>query len=144
MVPVMSAGPFARLRRLSGERRRLLVEAAALLVSASAVVAVLPFRFSIRFGCVPVRREARGALEDIVWAVETAARRLPWKVVCIEKGLVAQRMLRGAGIDAVLHYGARQTPSDGRLEAHVWVTVDGCAVIGGEEAAGFAAVATYP
>jgi hypothetical protein len=64
--------------------------------------------------------------------------------VCIEKGLVVQRLLRGGGVDAILHYGARHNPDTSRLEAHVWVTVDGESVIGGAEATGFAEVAKYP
>jgi hypothetical protein len=70
--------------------------------------------------------------------VEAAARRLPWRTACIQKGLAVQRMLRSSGIDAVLHYGARHRPVTGKLEAHVWVTVDGRAVAGGEE------IASYP
>jgi hypothetical protein len=53
-------------------------------------------------------------------------------------------MLRSSGIDAVLHYGARHHPVTGKLEAHVWVTVDGRAVAGGEDAPQFAEIATYP
>ena len=64
--------------------------------------------------------------------------------MCIEQGLAAQRMLRRRGIDARLHYGARNGHSASRLEAHVWVTVDGVPVIGGAEAARYAAIATYP
>ena len=82
-------------------------------------------------------------MDDCVWAVEAASRRLPWRTMCIEKGLVVQRMLRSGGVNAVLHYGARHHPDTSRLEAHVWVTVEGIAVIGGAEAASFALVASY-
>ena len=141
---MMSVGPLTRLHRMERERRKLLLRAAALLTAASACVAILPFRSAIRFGSVPVEQGRRRNIDDVIWAVEAAASRLPWRTVCIEKGLVAQRMLRSSGVDAILHYGARHRPEGGRLEAHVWVTVDDQAVIGGEEAAGFARVATYP
>jgi hypothetical protein len=114
-----------------------------LLAIASAAVALLPFRRAIRLGCVPLGSRKQASIEESAWAVEAAAQRLPWRTVCIEKGIVAQRMLRSGGIDAVLHYGARHNPESRRLEAHVWVTVDGRAVIGGEQAADFAQVATY-
>jgi hypothetical protein len=140
----MKAGPLVRLRRLSGERRRLLLRAIILLGVASAAVALIPFRRAILFGTVPVRPRQSPCFDDIIWSVEAASRRLPWRTMCIEKGLVVQRMLRLAGVDAVLHYGARHHPDTSRLEAHVWVTVDGRAVIGGTEAAEFAPVATYP
>jgi hypothetical protein len=140
----MSAGLFSRLRQLSSERRRLLWRATILLSVTSALVALLPFRIAIRFGCVPLGVKAQYSVDDVLWAVETAARRLPWRIVCIEKGLVTQRMLRSVGFDAILRYGARHHPDSRKLEAHVWVTVDSRAVMGGQEAPAFALVATYP
>jgi hypothetical protein len=62
--------------------------------------------------------------------------------MCIEQGLAAQRMLRSAGAEAVLHYGAQHEPA--KLAAHVWVSVGGTIVIGGEEAADFREIATFP
>ena len=140
----MSANPFARYQRLSGTRRRLLLRALFTLMLASAAVAVLPFRNAIRFGSIALRRSGGVSSDDIAWAVEVAARHTPWRTVCLHKGLAAQHMLRAMGIDALLHYGARHEPERRDLEAHVWVTVEGRAVIGGEEAAGFASVATFP
>jgi hypothetical protein len=64
--------------------------------------------------------------------------------MCIEKGLAAQRMLRSGGVDAILHYGARYRPGSGQLEAHVWISVGGETVMGAEQAANFAELATFP
>jgi hypothetical protein len=141
---MMGARPLVRLRQLGGEQRRLLLKATGLLAVVSAAVALLPFRIAIRFGCGALGATGSTAIDDVVWAVEAAARRMPSRSVCIEKGLVGQRMLRSAGIDAILHYGARQLADGGRLEAHVWVTVGGHTVIGGAEAASFAELAAYP
>ena len=141
---MVRAGPLIRFNRLSRERRRLLLRALVALTAASAAVAFLPFRRAIRWGSVPLGSAANGSIEDIVSAVEAAARRVPWRTVCIEKSLAVQRMLRSAGVDAVLHYGARNHAVQGKLEAHVWVTVADRAVIGGEEAADFALLSTYP
>lgn len=47
---MMGARPLMRIRRLSGEQRRLLLRATLVLTAASAAVAVLPFRRAIRFG----------------------------------------------------------------------------------------------
>jgi hypothetical protein len=55
-----------------------------------------------------------------------------------------QRLLRRGGVDARLHYGARGNGGAGNLEAHVWVSVGGRILIGGDEAAGFAELAVYP
>ena len=138
-----TSNPVSRLQQLAPERRRLLMRACILLTVASAAVAALPFRWAIRLGPVPLGGQRRLSVEDAVWAVQAAARQLPWRTVCIEKGIALQRMLRSSGFDAVLHYGARHHDVTGALEAHVWVTLDGTAVIGGEEAANFAELARY-
>ena len=135
---------LTRLYQLPRHRREVLLRALLTLTGASAAVAFLPFRMAIRFGLVAKRRHGTLAPDECVWAVEAAARRLPWRAVCIEQGLAAQRMLRSAGVDAVLHYGARHCEESGKLQAHVWVSVGDETIIGGEEAADFAEIATYP
>lgn len=135
--------PLLRLYRMDPARRRLVLRAAATLSAASAAVALLPFRRAIRFGSAALGPRGGTSPEAMVAAVEAAATRLPWRTMCIEKGLAAQRLLRRGGTDAQLHYGARHDPETGRLEAHVWVTVDGVAVIGGEEAGGFVEIESY-
>ena len=82
------------------------------------------------------------SVADCVWAIEVSSRRLPWRTACIEKGLATQRLLRTAGVNAILHYGARHQGS--RLEAHVWVTVKDMSVIGGPEDIAFAKMAEFP
>ena len=133
-----------RWQRLGRDRRHLLVRAAVTLAAASVGVAVLPFDRAIRFGSVERRPgRALSKADECVWAVETAARYLPLRAMCIEKGLAVPRLLRRSGVDARLHYGARHDPQTRKLEAHVWVSVNGALVIGGEEAANFAEVTTY-
>src|SRR4051794_14435356 len=118
------ANPFQRLQQLGRERRTLLARAAVTLSLASLAVALLPFRRAIRLSSVQLGTDDEHLrLDDCVWAVEAAARRLPWRAMCIEKGLAVQRMLRRGGIDARLHYGARHHPESRKLQAHVWVTV---------------------
>jgi len=138
------AGLLIRFHHLDGRRRALVARTAIILFFASAAVAWLPFRRAIRFGSVEVQPARRARIEEILWAAEAAARRVPWRTMCIEKGLAVQYLLRKSGIDARLHYGARHDPVGGKLQAHVWVTVDGQPLIGGEEAGDFAEVATYP
>ena len=137
------ARSFAKFRSLDHGRRRLVVRAAVSVTAASAGIACLPFRHAIRFGSVPVSAQSELRIDDWLWALEAVARRLPWRTMCIEKGLALQRLLRRDGIDARLHYGARHV-AGGKLEAHVWVTVAGRPVLGGEEADGFAEIASYP
>ena len=135
-------GSFAKFRSLDLARRKLILRAAVSVTAASAAIACLPFRHAIRFGSVPVSERSEHSVDDWLWAVEAVARRLPWRTMCIEKGLSLQRLLRRDGVDARLHYGARH--DGGKLEAHVWVTVAGRPVLGGEEADGFAEIASSP
>lgn len=66
---------------------------------------------------------------------------MPFRALCFEQGLTLQRMLRSRGRDACLHYGI--SPGE-PLEAHVWVSLDGVIVCGGEEAKRFAEVGRWP
>lgn len=141
--PMIRAQALLQLYRLDRRKRKLLLRALVLLTLVPLALALLPFETAIRLGSVALR-SAPWSLEECRWAVECAARRVPSRTMCIEKGLVLQRLLRLAGIDARLHYGARHHPDSRELEAHVWITVAGEAVLGGEEAQGFAQVATYP
>lgn len=139
----MTAVRRNRWRELDGARRRLLCRAAWWLSLASGAVALFQFNRAIRLGCVNGSESDDCSIADIVWAVEAAARRLPWRTMCIEKGIAVQRVLRASGFDAILHYGARQHAVHGQLEAHVWVSVGEVVVMGGDEMVGFAEVATY-
>ena len=113
-----------------------------MLTVVSAALSLLPFKRAIRLGSVPLAPVSPAAVQDIVSAVETAARQLPWRIVCIQRGITAQRMLRRRGLDAKLHYGIGS--KDDVLAAHVWVSLDGVPVIGGEEATAFAPVGAFP
>lgn len=144
----MLANPIvliSKFQRLGRQRRQLVVEAALALAFVSAALWVLPFNRAIRLGALPLGRKAmaRFVAGDCAWAIETASRHLPWRTVCIQQGIAAQRMMRREGIDATLHYGIANDQSTGKIAAHVWASVDGRTVIGGE-VLNFAPVATYP
>jgi hypothetical protein len=138
-----------KLTRLTPRDWLLLTEATLSLTAASIALRMLPFRKVVETIAMPedgpeqdvARLQAEVA--RIRWAVEAAARRLPWRIVCFQKGLAAQRILRRHNLPAHLHYGiARQ--ADGELKAHVWVTSDAYPVVGHEAASEFARVATFP
>jgi len=134
-------------RPLGATNRRLLAEALPALAFASLAVKLLPFRHVAAWASRGTRRLTGAAdaafLRKARWSVEAWARRVPWRTVCFQKGLALHAMLRSRGIPSRLHYGVRSDAEEG-LKAHVWVTVDGEAVIGGEEAPGFACVAVFP
>lgn len=133
---------LSRFWQLPSERQTLLLEATATLALASAALSLLPFKRAIRLGSIPLGELAAGTSDDVTWAIEKVAPRLPWRNMCIQKGIAAQRMLRRRGFDAILQYGIG---NDGdTLSAHVWVNLDGVPVIGGEEARAFAPVGAFP
>jgi hypothetical protein len=139
---------IAKWRRLDGERRLLLLEALLVVTVASAAIRLLPFKQAVRLASRrQLERQASKAAishnDNVRWAVERAARAVPWRAVCFQKGLALQWMLRRRGIDALLHYGVGHGDR-GELQAHVWVAHGDRIVIGGEEAPRFQRVATFP
>jgi hypothetical protein len=146
-IPV-SAGTtiMRRWARIGAVRRALLVEATGELAVAAAAVGLLPFKRAVRSGSINLLSTAvqphTALTEDIRWAVQAAAKRVPWRAVCFQQGLAIQRMLRRRGVDARLHYGVGHV--DQGLGAHVWVSVGGSIVIGGEQAGAFRLLASYP
>ena len=138
---------ISRWRRLGRQQQLLLIEGLAAVAAASAAIRFLPFTRAVRLGSRPLPSPVPAREDEIVasarWAVETAARYVPWRAKCFQKGLALQRMLRRRGIDARLHYGIGRDET-GELEAHVWVAAGDAVVIGGAEAPRFRRVATFP
>jgi hypothetical protein len=62
--------------------------------------------------------------------------------VCIESALALRAMLSRRGVASTLHYGIRND-EDAGLKAHVWLSLDGRILIGGETAEQFTEVATF-
>lgn len=144
--------PLRALRtlwRLAPADRVAVTEALVTLAIASASIRLLPFRSVVRvLASSRPRRASTNAFDEretrrVRWAIEAWSRRVPWRTVCFQKGLAMHMMLQRRGIASTLHYGVRTDQEKG-LAAHVWVTENGQAVIGGEEAAGFTCLAIYP
>ena len=112
------------------------------------------FKTAMRLAAHPLSRPSRSEASaavlaaDIRWAVLAAARRVPWRTVCIHRGLAAQIMLRRRGAASRLYYGARSDGlhEDGSqgLAAHVWVRLGDHGVVGGEGSDRFAVLAAFP
>lgn len=76
------------------------------------------------------------------WAVMTMSGYVPWRSVCFDQAIAAQRMLRRRGIAASLVYGVRN--SEQGMDAHVWVRLaDDRIVLGGETASQFRPIAVF-
>jgi len=119
---------FAAFWALSGEDRRLLLEALA---------ACAYFRLALYFvsanrlrGLVAQTNRSIGIdapVERIVWAVRTAIRWTPG-ASCLVAGLALQRMLGRHGHHSELHIGVSRT--GGVFAAHAWVERDGRVLVG--------------
>ncbi|WP_300974431.1 lasso peptide biosynthesis B2 protein [Sphingomonas sp. LHG3406-1] len=133
-------GGLTSVARLPWPARRLAIEALSLLPRAALSIKRRPFLATVGFGAVPIgaAREVDVALLGRI--VAAVARRLPFRAMCFEQGLTVQRMLRRRGLPAVLHYGI--DPADG-MRAHVWVSLDGRIVHGGETAEEFTEVGCW-
>lgn len=122
----------------------LLAETLATLALASLAIRLVPFReFTARVSRPSRRARRKTDMRRLRWAVDAWGRRVPWKAACFQRGLALQAMLRRRGVPSVMHYGIAKEADDA-LKAHVWLSVDGDVVIGGEEAHRFACVATFP
>lgn len=126
-------------KRLAPRRIALHAEALAAVAGASLAIRLLPFPRIV------AARPAPGKAGDADIALLRAAvrawcRRVPWRALCFESALALRTMLRRRGVDAILHYGMAR--EDG-LRAHVWLSVGGETVIGGE-AEGYKEVAQFP
>ena len=61
-------------------------------------------------------------LKTIGWAIERMSLTVPWKSVCLDKALAAQRMLSSRKIDGILYLGvAKKDDQSTGLKAHAWV-----------------------
>ena len=129
-------------------RRRSVGEVAAfaeawLSLSAAAVVLkTMPFERVMRATAPHSPRHlADSEVDRLVWAVSAARRRSWLRAVCIESALALRSMLGRRGVASTLHYGVRKEGEG--LQAHVWLSLGGRIVIGGETAEQFTEVATF-
>jgi transglutaminase superfamily protein len=120
-------GPWPqRIRRLtsvSGEERRLLVEAAGMLLAARLALLVFPYRLFERIlrSRWPQPGEADPETVRAVGAtVARVARHVPWRAECLVQAAAGRWMLRRRAIGSRLFLGV-QRGADGRLQAHAWL-----------------------
>jgi len=137
-----------KFRARTWRERALLLETALTLGATSLAIRVLPFRVLIRLASWPIGREARHTTRDVLlrrvrWAVRATSKRAPWDAVCLYQALTAQIVLRRRGAPSVLYYGVHPGDADG-MRAHAWVRCDDYDVVGGEVAADYAVLASFP
>jgi hypothetical protein len=139
-VNIAATDVYRRYRALSRADRRLLCEAALLLVLARFGIAVLrvPVLQKV-LGGKQGRKRSRDAhanpvrprfpIERAGWAVAAAARRVPFRTTCLIDSVAVDAMLRRRGYASEIRFGVR-VPEDSTLAAHAWVEHEGAVVFG--------------
>lgn len=139
-----------QLMQLDSTKRALLLEALVAITAASAAIRLMPFRKVVQLAGnrqlgteLAKPAEMASAIRQARWAVGAVADRVPWRTVCFQRGLALHWMMRRRGLPSLLHYGVAHDPEK-KLSAHVWLSCGGETVLGGEEAAKFTCLATFP
>ncbi len=137
------------LRSWSGERRRLVLEAYALLCLYRGLVFATPFWFlAPRMGwymaetldhALPASAQAQA--EAIGWAVRRMADHTPRASTCLVQALTAQNMLQRRGLGSTLYLGMATGKT--QAEAHAWLRCGTRYLTGQEEMDDFHTVACY-
>lgn len=142
------SGPARRILDLDAARWLLLAKTLAVLAAASAAIRMAPFRRVVLLASKSpnaknLTRPHSADVGGLRWAVEAVSRRVPWRTVCFQKGLALHLMLRRRGTPSRLHYGVGKSEK-GELAAHVWISVEGQTVPGGDVSGRFSCLVTYP
>jgi hypothetical protein len=137
-----------QLSRLTRHERARLVEAVGVMIVVEVLLRFLHFpRLAPRLGAHmaesadPPDAAAREEATTIRWAVDAAARHLPWKPVCLPQAVTAQWMLRRRRIPCTLYLGV--DPRQEGYDAHAWVRVGTVIVAGGPLQERFVVVSTF-
>ena len=140
---------MAALRRFlswpAADRRRV-VEAALWLVIVRLAFGLLPFKAALRLLQISPAETGTGRIaadeaSEIGRAVVRAARRVPFRAVCLQQAFAALLMLRRRGLAGTVHLGVARS-SDG-LAAHAWSYCGDLPVTGIAAASGFVPVAVF-
>jgi len=85
---------------------------------------------------------SRRDIRTVTHRVAQVARRVPWESKCLVQAMVAQRLLRGYGINSTLYLGVGRDKEDNKMIAHAWVRSGPYYVCGGA-GKGYAVVAKF-
>ena len=128
---------LARLRRLSGFERLMLLRALATLPAIALALRLVGLRrVQVALAWLAPAAGTRAPFDaptdetaSIARVVDIAARHGAWKVECLPRSLALQYLLRRRGIETALRVGVRKT--SGALEAHAWLEHRGAPLIDG-------------
>lgn len=142
---------FEKILHRDWKDRLLVLEALGWLSVAKVAVHTVPFRHLSRTlgrseaqtapGIAPAERVVA---VKISWAVQAAARHVPFGFVCLPQAIAAQRMLRRRAVANTLYFGVTLKP-DGQqtMLAHAWLRAGDKIVTGEHREGAYAVVATF-
>jgi hypothetical protein len=123
---------FRRFWALTPADRRLLVQAACILVAVKLALRCLPLRLTQRalgyLGHKPPGTPP-GVQERIIWAVSTASGLVPGGGNCLARALTLQTLLARCGVVTEVRIGFARADS-GAVEGHAWLTHEGRVIMG--------------
>jgi hypothetical protein len=135
-----------KLKTLSLRRSALLMVALAVLAVTSLALKLVHFK---RIAAWLNRRRHRGLpssdlalADDIGWAVRVAARRVPFRALCLEQALAAALLTNHLRLPATLYLGVA-SGADGGLDAHAWLSVQSRIITGASGHHRFRVIATF-
>jgi hypothetical protein len=80
--------------------------------------------------------------DKVVWAVSTAAKRIPGLANCLTEALTAKFLLALEGCSSVLEIGVK-TSDSGHLKAHAWLRMNGAIILGSSDSGGYVALPQF-
>src|SRR5208283_5512393 len=120
-----------KFRSLNPGERSLLLHTVLLVAFLRVALCLLPFcrandYLARRAKRRPIRQDL--ATSRLVWAVRTAAARIP-RATCLTQALAAKYQLERSGHCARIHIGVAK--ENGQFRAHAWLECEGEVVLGG-------------
>ena len=131
---------LSKWKNIDAEGRGLLIESGFLLIWASLLLLFMPFKIIASSIGKLIDKAPAGDGDSKVhpvslrigWAVQAAARRMPWPAKCLAQALAAKWMLNRRRLPGLLYLGVAKNPlAPKKLDAHAWVR-SGDSVLTGE------------
>ena len=125
---------FAKFLSLPPPERRLLFQAALLVLAARLGLWLLPFRvlpgmLERLAQVIAWRASTYVAAERIAWAIVAVSSHVPL-ATCLTQALAARALLARLGYPAQLRIGVARA-AHGQIAAHAWVEIDQRVILGG-------------
>jgi hypothetical protein len=142
---------FSKFCARSWSERRVFLEATLFSGLMRAIVLMVPFRFIAKAFRLTEGQPAETASElsskkiaEIIWAVQVASARSPWKSTCLTQALTAMAMLGRIHIPCTLYLGvAKDAALEKSLTAHAWLCSGDITITGAHSQKQFAVISSF-